>query len=418
MREPSVFSQSARFLYRLAAAVVVLLLFIAAMEVLRAFRLAHALSPALGWFVAAAALSAAIYAAWKVFGFLADRRTLAAPPLPDTQDPTFEELKEGATYFVHYFKRLGANPHLDDETRKQMRQEAYDIEEILGHHPLGDDLARAVAKSRQTLGPVIERLRTRARRLSRERMKFVVQDVVEPPFPCLPSMVLVYHQLAMTSDIVNTYLTRPALFEYYLVMRDAWSVLAEGRFLSLGQNLFEGVYTNTPPLGRAIDDIGPALTSMWLTRTVALVAMLRCEATIEWDTEDAVGRVEALTPDTIAAIKQSLQEDVVPILKLRLRHSSPEGVTDPDAFSRSVVDGVARALDTLVGNLRHQAPESSAILARRQTIHDEPPVSEEATRAEVETRRSHGRRRRSPRGVFRVFRTFGQRLKYTIGGHP
>jgi hypothetical protein len=414
MRECSVFAQTARCLFRFAVFLVALVAFIALMELVRAFRLAHAASPVLGWLVAAAAVVLVTYGLFKAFSFVADRRTLAAPPLPGPADPTFEELKESAQYFMHLFKRIGANPYLDDETRKNMRQQAYDMEEVLGHHPLADDLAREIAKGRQALAPVVERLRERARRLTRERMKFIVQDVVEPPFPVLPSVVMVYHQLAMVSDIVNTYLSRPALFEYFIVMRDTWQVMNEGRFLSLGQNLFEAVYTNTPPLGRAIDDIGPALTSMWLTRTIALVTMLRCEATDEWDAGDAVGRVEALTEETIAVIKQSLQDDVVPILKLRLRHSSPDHVTDSAAFSRSIVDGIAKALDTLVSNLRHRPAHSQVLLARRHTIHDEPLPSEEATREEVEVH-TRVRRRRPPRGAFRIFRTFGQRLKYTIG---
>jgi hypothetical protein len=245
-------------------------------------------------------------------------------------------------------------------------------------------------------------------------MKFVVEDVIEPPFPVVHSLVVLYHELALISDIVETYLGRPALFEHLIVMRDVRRVMIEGRFLKLGQNLFESVYANTAPIGHAIDDIGPALTSIWLTRTIALTAVLRCESLDEWETDDAVGRLEALTEETIIAVKDALTQDLLPILKLRLRHYAPEGTTDTVAFSRSVIEGIAKTLDALAGKLKRQPAEKTTLFARRQTVYDEPPATE--TEVRVRERSSRKSRSRHRGGMFRVFHTFAQKLKYTVGG--
>jgi hypothetical protein len=409
MRECSVFRLLGRFFWRTIAVILALAAFIVAMELVRAYRLSRQVDPMLGWAFLVAVVAALLVIAYKAFGFIADRRTLFGPPAPDVTTPSFDALKESCEHLVHTFKRLGANPHLDDDLRKHLLQQAYDTDETLGHHPLADDLTRALEAGRTAMGPAIERLRERARRLTRERMAFIVQDLVQPPLPVPSTLILAYHEMALMSDIADTYLGNASLIEHLTVARDAWDAMSEGRFLSIGQNIVSCVQANSPPMDRGIDEVCSALTAMWVTQTAGLVAMLRCECLSEWDMEETVGRIEALTDESIAVMRQVLLDDAQPLLKLKMRHAAA-GV-DAAAYAKSVIESVTRALDIYSTQIKRPQPGTSP-LARRSTIHDEPLASEEATREEAASRRH---RKRAPRGMFRVLRTFAQRVKYTAG---
>ena len=412
MRESSVFNLLCRFLIRAILIVCAVVAFFFAMELIKAFNVLYRAHHLVAYAFAAGLAVASIMLVLRLFGFALDHRTLDAPPRPEDGTATHDDMKNYVRYLVHVLKRLGANPQLDELVRQQLRQEAYDIDDTLGAHPLNDDLRGIISKnSSGVLQVAMLRLREQANGHARMRMKAIAQDVVEPPFPVGHCLVLVYHEMALVSDIVETYLGRPALFEHLSVMRDVWRVLGEGRFLNLGQDLFASVYANAPPLGRAIDDIGPALTSIWITRVIAIAAMIRCETLEEWDTADAIGRIEAMTEETIASMKETLTQDVFPVLKLRLRHSAPEGTEDVAAFIKSIVDGVTKALDTLAHTLKHQPAEKSSLLSKRHTVFDHPGIPPDP--APPERRR---KRRRRSGGMFRVLQTFGQRLKYTIGG--
>ncbi|MFH0908096.1 MAG: hypothetical protein V1929_04980 [bacterium] len=415
MRESSVFCLGCRFFCRTMAVACGLIAFFLAMELIKAFNVLYRVNHLLGYAFGACLAALAVFLALRLAGLALDHRTLDAPPRPDGDSATHDDMKAYCRYLIHALKRLGANPHLDEPLRQLLLQEAYNIDDTLGAHPLNDDLKQVIARNNTgALQTALTTLRQQAYQHARCRMKFVVEDVVEPPFPVGHSLVVIYHEIALVSDIVETYLGRPALFEHLSVMRDVWRVVTEGRFLTLGQDLFAAVYANTPPLGRAIDDIGSALTSIWLTRIIAIAAAIRCEAVEEWDTAEAIGRLEAMTEETMASVKETLTQDVLPILKLRLRHSAPAGTTDAAGFSKSIVDGIVRALDTLAYTLKHEPAATSSLLSRRHTVYDDPGLAGDCSPGKRERRRS--RRRRG--GLFRVFYTFAQRIRYTIGGPP
>lgn len=412
MRESSVFNLACRFGVRAFLILCGLLSFFAAMELIKAFNVLYRFNPLVGYAFAAALAGTAIYLVLRLFGFALDHRTLDAPPKPDGDTATHDDMKAYVRYLGHVLKRMGANPFLDEPLRQQLRQEAYDMDDTLGAHPLNDDLRGIIAKSSSgVLQAGMARLREQANGHARARMRCIAQDVVEPPLPIGHCLVVVYHEIALVSEIVETYLGRPALFEHLSVIRDVWQVLAEGRFLALGRDLFASVYANAPPLGRSIDDIGPAMTSIWLTRIITMSAIIRCETLDEWETSAAIRRIEAMTEETVAAIKETLAQDILPILKLRLRHSAPEGTADVPAFSKSIVDGVTKALDTLANTLKHQPAEKTSLLSRRHTVFDHPGIPPEPAPSE-----RHRKRRRRRGGMFRVLQTFGQRIKYTVGG--
>jgi hypothetical protein len=149
------------------------------------------------------------------------------------------------------------------------------------------------------------------------------------------------------------------------VLLDVQRTIQGGAFFRVGQRLFEGVYLNTPPLGRAVDDLGQALTSTWLTWSVTQASIYRCRTLAPWSTQAAVAWMDQRTTDALVVVRDALIEDVLPLLKLRIRHHA--GPRDGDAadFSENMVRSLARAVDTVVKGLRTQLPTQAIEQARR-----------------------------------------------------
>lgn len=304
---------------------------------------------------------------------------LFAPPLPQ---PTakFSDLKTFVRHLIIRFKRIAAHPHLSPEQARAIRQRAYDLDSMLGAHPLLDDLRRGIAKAEtEAWNPIIEHLDQEAIAFARYKMQAVVRDAIEPPFPIVHPALIFYHQFTMICCIVDCYITRPSLAEYVIVVRDVWSVMTGGEYFRIGQRLFEGIYRNSPPLGPAAEDLGQALSVIWLTWITAQAAMHRCRHFGTWTVQQAITYLDHLTIDSLLVTRDTLIRDVLPVLKLRLRHSVGPAVADAAGFSEEVMEGIVKSVDGVIQGLRAQTPEETAEHSRR-SLHGLHPAPEERTR--------------------------------------
>ncbi len=394
----------------------VLLAALVGLELLRAFRMFWSWKHVAGLaFVGVVAL-VTIWLAFKLARFLAEHRLIRPPRSPEQGATSHDEMVEYSRYQIQLLKRLSQNPDYAPDQQKSVRQYAYDIEEVLSAHPLLDDLQRSIRKiNSQIIAPLQADARARAEALTRERIKSVLEDVIEPPFPVAVPFVVFYVQLMLVTRIADFYWPRLALREYGLILRDVFDTLATGRFFKLGHSLFAGIYANSPPLGPAVDDLGQSLTTIWLTTTVSQAVILRCETTEEWDTDAAVEKMNSRIVEMLAQTKDSFLRDGMPILRLRIRHSAPPGTPDAAGFSEIVSNGIALAIDSVVRGYKNQSPEQVVATARRTMSGDGAPLDEGVERSGSRERR---RRRSRRRGPFGVLANFGQRLKYSLfSGH-
>jgi hypothetical protein len=406
------FWRTAGFVGRIAGALVI---FVLSAEFARVAIVLYRLKPA---FALVYAIVLALVAGWLLLKFIAWRgraRVLFPPPLPPSDRASHDDLSAYCRFLVARLKRFGALPHLDPDQRKSLRQGAYDIEGVLGAHPLRDDLVRTIAKTHQeVLGPMFAVLDERASECAHCKMTAMVEDVAEPPFPVINPIVVLYHHITLVSCIVDTYVDRPTLAEYRIVIGDVWNVVSGGDFFRIGQRLFEGVYASSPPMGSAIEDLGQALSSIWLTEVVAQAAIRRCRALRPWDLDEAMAELDQQTVAMLQAARDVALRDALPMLKPRIRHTAGPGVADAAGFSEQVVQGIAKSVDSVLHGLRTRPPDK-AISDSRRTRHGlpgqhaptEPPPLEAASRP----RRSGGAWKR--RGLFGLFRTFGERLHYS-----
>lgn len=343
----------------------IILAFLVAIELARLLLLLRRFNPIamygfIGLLAAGTAYLAIRYWLWRTRW-----NTLFAPPVPQPT-ATFSDLKAFVRHLIALLKRTAAHPHLSPEQARATRQRAYDLDSMLGAHPLLDDLRRGISRAEsETWNPLIEHLDKEAIEFARYKMQAVVRDAVEPPFPIVHPALILYHQFTMVSCIVDCYLTRPSLAEYGIVARDVWQVMTGGEYFRIGQRLFEGIYRNSPPLGPAAEDLGQALSVIWLTWTTAQAAMHRCRHFGAWTVEQAIAHLDHLMIESLLVTRDTLIRDVLPILKLRLRHSVGPAVADAAGFSEEVMEGIVKSVDGVIQGLRAQAPEETAQHSRR-----------------------------------------------------
>lgn len=339
-------------------------------ETARFAGLLNRLHPQAGWvFLGLLGVAAAVLAV-RIGLKYARCRVLFPPPLPRPDRATFKEQKRFVQHLIVRLKRASTHPQLSPDQVRAVRQRAYDLESMLGAHPLLDDLRRAIARAEPEVWlPLVEHLDQDVIAFARYKMQAVVRDAIEPPFPIVHPALIFYHQATLICCIVDGYLARPSLCEYGAVIRDVWRVMVGGEYFRIGQRLFEGIYRNSPPLGPAAEDLGQALSVIWLTWTIAQAAMHRCRHYAAWSVEQAIAHLDHLTIDSLMVTRDTLIRDVLPLIKLRLRHSVGPAVADAAGFSEEVMDSIVKSVDGVVQSLRAQPPEQAAAQSRR-TLHD------------------------------------------------
>lgn len=353
-------------------ALVSLMALVTASELTRVVLILRRVHPLASHAAAALLIGGAVYLVVRFLLARSRLRTLNAPVMPPPEKATFKDLKRVVQHHIARIKRAAAHRSLSPEQAKHFRQRAYDLEGMLGAHPLLDDLRRSISKNEaEVWQPLVEHLDRDAVEFARYKMTAVVRDAIEPPFPVVHPLLTFYHQGTLICCIVDCYVTRPSLMEYGMVIRDVWRVMAGGEYYRIGQRLFEGIYRNSPPMGRAAEDLGQALSVIWLTWTVAQAAMHRCRHLGAWSPELAMTHLDHLTIDSLLVTRDTLIRDVLPLIKLRLRHSLGPGTADAAGFSEQIMEGVVKAVDGVVQGLRAQAPEQAAEQSRR-TLHGQP----------------------------------------------
>ncbi len=376
---------------------------LAVLEVFRLFILLYRVRPWAGWTFAASVAGLLLYATARAW-FRAREPSALYPPLrPVSGRKHVERLTRYALYLAARLKRLGANPAIDPETQRILRQRAYDLEGVTAAHPLHEDLERAIARAEaEHLGPQLDALAAIAEEQGRAKIRAVIEDAIEPPFPLVTPLVVLYHQVTLLSLVADTLLGRPTLREYRQLLRDVWAVMRSGDFFHIGRRLFEGVYANSPPLGRAADDLGQAITCTWLTWSVTQAAIHRCRALTPWDPVQAVEHLDSRPADSLGIVRDTVVADVLPLLRLRIRHSCQHGGDTTGITTESIVQCVGRAVETIVSSLRTGAAEKAA-RDNRRTL---PGIAAEPIPAAAWHRR----------GTAGAVRTFSERVRYSLRG--
>lgn len=385
-----------------------------ALELVRAYAILQRIHPFAGWAYLAVLAVCAVYGLWRLLGFLQDHDTLHPADLPPPDQARHKDLVAHCRSLARRLRRMSRSVYLEEEQQRFARQTAYDIQEMLDHHPLLEDLTRAIVHTEQkVIADLHAHLDAHAQAMTRDKMAAIVADVIQPPFPVVNAAVVFYHEVTLCAAITGVYVSEPALTEYWTVLRDTWRVMTRGDFIRIGQSLFAGVYANCPPMGTAVEDLGHATACIWLTESVAEATALRCKTIRRWDVPTAIAAMDARCHVALTATRDILIKDVLPIMKTAFHHKVPRTEGESPTFMSNLITGITKSFDIVVNTLK-TTPIPEAVQNSRRTEHG---ASLDLESGYVVVRHK-GRRRRSGHGsgvggLTRIFRTISQRLKYT-----
>lgn len=400
-------------LRRLGLVIALLLTVAIGLELIRAYAIFHRIHPVVAWVYAGVLLLAVLFGLWRLLGYLHDHDALFPADLPPAERARHKDLVAHCRYLARYLKRLSGSVYLGEEQQRLARQTAYDMEEMLAHHPLLEDLTRAIVNAEQkVIADLHTHLDGHARDMTRDKMTAIVADVIQPPFPVVNAVVVFYHEVTICAAVTGVYLSEPSLHEYWTVLRDTWRVMTRGDFIRIGQSLFAGVYANCPPMGGAVEDLGQATACIWLTESIAQATALRCRTTRRWRAGDAIAAMDAHCAQSLSATRDVLIKDVLPLMKTAFHHKVPRTEGESPTFMSNLIGGITKSFDIVINNLK-TTPLPESVQKTRRTEHG----SDLNLETGYVVMRHRSRRRRSGHGsgggIFRVFRTISQRLKYS-----
>ena len=334
-----------------------------------------------------------------------DHRILTARGLRLGSDPGHAQLARHLKHLIHCIKRLTQSRLLTEEQTALIRQKAHDQERLFHHHPLRDDLERAIIEARNgILRPTFSTLGVFSAQVTRSKALAVIQDLYQPPFPILSPLVVTYHQITLISEIADIFIPNPSLREYIRVIGDVWQVMTKGDFIRFGQRLFNGINSNNYALGRAGEDLGMATSLVWLTHATAQAAAHRCCTLHDWRLDAAIDDMNEHLAPCLESTRHSLLQDALPVLKKRIRHYAPVNM-DAETYVEEIsvtfiksVEAVVLALSAATARpviARHTSP-GLVIANQTEPLPLEAPMTpDSATSPERRRRRRHRRRHQS-----------------------
>lgn len=387
-------------------------------ELARVFLLLYRLNPVAGF--AFAALLLAAFLGLAIYGLVQYRRhprVLVAPPLPEVDEATHAEMRDYCAYLVRYLGRLAKHPGLDEGSAAFALEKAGEIDGVLRHHPLNDDLRRTIRKTEaEALGPLLAGLGEKAEQEVRRSVRDVMLGVVLSPYPSVDMLIVLYRNLAMVNRIVAIYHSRPRAREELGIFRDILLAVATVNFINLSRGLIRNLFAEVPVIGRFVEDIGQGLGAGILTSIAGHAAIRRCAAFRRWDREEEARFLSTRSAEFLVDVRNMFTRDLLPELKTRIAATVPPEKAGEPGFWESLAAGIGAAMDTTARTLdafilKPAVAGVQGVAAAGTTI------ARSVGRATTSAARASARGGRAARrGALRVLQTFGQRIKYSVLG--
>ncbi|MDD2235965.1 MAG: YcjF family protein [Kiritimatiellae bacterium] len=387
----------------------ILLTGIAVLEVLRGFAFLYRIHPWVGWGFALLVAGFVLYSFHYVFlRWFRIPKALKPPAMPEhLPEASFKQLRDYARYLIRYMKRLATNPLLTPEETAPLNQAVAGIEDVLSAHPLREDLIREIKTAeKETIIPLLTRLEDTAEAEVRRSVRDIMLGVALSPYHSMDILIVLYRNAVMVLRIADIFDGRPEKTEQALILRDTLRTVVAVNILNMGRTLIEGLFANVPLIGRAMDDISQGLGAGLLTSATGHAAILRCASFRPWSREKAVTSIAGQARGFFTDVRNIFSRDVLPHLKTRIALSAGTEEKDDPGFWNTLIQGIAVSVDNTINTMDALVIQPTFAGTRSAT---------RAGSAAIRVTRSAGTS--TYRGLSRVLRTFGQRVKYTTRPH-
>lgn len=428
------FSSFWKMIAKLTGVIITLLALFGIIELVRMFSFLHRISPILA---ATCFAVIAVLLIMLVIRWLAIPRALTPPSPIRYEDASISELRKHARYLSRYAYRLSENPNLSNEDQDVAWGISIDLKKS-SRMKNPDRLAEQLFSAEEEgIVPLLKKLNSLASRTVRNSVRDVMLGVSLSPYHSVDLLIVLYRNLSMAHNIARIFHSRPTPREELLILRDTFRVVAAVNVMNLGRTLIENLFSNLPFIGRALDDIGQGLGAGVLTSATGHAAIDRCAAFRGWRKEEAMNSLLSHATDFCKDVRDIFTKDILPHLKPRIRlNASKETLEQPNFWER-VTGGINSSLETAVSTLdsfivqptisgtRQVARAGAGLFVSSTSPSPEelppeeiPPVEHhsDAHHRHSSKQRKHRTKSSQPKGIFRTFRTFKQRIQYTYRG--
>ena len=416
---------------RLTVVAGVLLGFVFLAECVRLFDLFYRVHPAVG-FTFAGLLLAGIFVLfiylWR--GLRAYPRVLVPPSLPELPAASHMEMRRYCHYLTEYLNRLAENPRLEGEPAKMAREGVAYIQDVLGAHPLNDDLVRTIQKTeKETVAPLLRQLDEQASHEVRRSVRDIMLAVTLSPYPSADIFIVLYRNLTMAFRVLRIYKSRPTPREEWRILCDILAVVATVNFLNISRRLIESLFSQVPLIGRFIDDIGQGLGAGLLTSVAGHATMDRCAAFRGWNNDEEIRSLRSRMGNFLVDVKDLFTKDLLPELKDPIRSTVPPNEANQPGFWDTITRGVAAAIDMTAKTVDFLViqPATASVQTVAAGVHSVTSAtsidqsggnvnSDPIPRNHHRHKRNHTHHRSSSGRFGQVLKTFNQRIKYSLLG--
>ncbi|HOW96990.1 MAG TPA: YcjF family protein [Kiritimatiellia bacterium] len=406
-----------KLMVRLAVILAAILVALFAGELLRFYILLYRIRPLFAdiysWIVVLILVSVLVY----ILYLLRRHPPIPQPPRVTGREPDHVRMRKYCRYLVDYLNHMARNPNLGADRQSVLRQGAGEIREVLGAHPLNEDLARLILKTEeQVVLPALAELNALASAEVRHSVRDVMMGVTLSPYQALDLIMVSYRNLAMAGRIVRLYHGRPAPGDSWRILRDVLVTVATVNALGLTRKLFASLLSEVPLVGRVVEGIGQGLGAGLMTSITGHAAMDRCMSFRGWNAEEERRSLGERMAGFLADVRDLFTKDLLPQLKGLIRSGAQPGAADQPGFWDSIAHGIGSAVD-LTARMADTLVVQPVVAVGAGVVQAGTYLTRGAVQAgQTAVRVTRRRVRHASTGAGRVLRTFGQRLYYLFRG--
>ncbi|MCD6304094.1 MAG: DUF697 domain-containing protein [Planctomycetes bacterium] len=324
----------------------VVLAFLLAIELIRAYQTLRDLHPWAGYAFLAVLAGLMVYLVGRLLGGWRYRpRALKAPAIGDLDSAGIRPLRRYGAYLARYLRRLGVNESLDESRRAAARAAAGQLCRDLASCKSPDELRQLLRKCETgQIEPLLAELDVLADSEIGQCVRDVMIGVAASPWPLVDALIVLYRNGSMITRITHIYNSRPPLREQLAVLRETIRLVATIKLAHMMRKMLERAVRDLPLAGRIAEALTQAVGAGVLTSAAGHAAKGRCRAFRGWNRRQAAEDLRARLGDFIADCWKVASESLLGPLGT-LYHRSVNGVA---AAFRKAVETTAAAADTFV----------------------------------------------------------------------
>ncbi len=360
-----------------------------------------------------------LYRDWTLLG------GAGMPPVmgDDWRERSHPALRGYCRQWHAYLRRLARNPQLGAELKAVLGQQAADIADTLGAHPLNDDLRRQLEAVLQAVVPTLQAALDEARaRAMRQAVRDVMLACALSPRHTGDLLVLGAGLWRLGQRLVHLVAGALSLREQVRLAGACGQTVAALDLPAVRQALLVNLDARWPIKGPGVDDVRHGLEAGVVVAAGGYAVWDRLGALRPWSPPAAAACLAARGPAMLREVGEICVREVLPILKPRLLAAMPETVTAQPGFWDTAgaslpfaleAAGHALALSSPAAPVANPVYERADSGAAFYNGHGGRAPLPRAGSAPAAPRRRHRTGHRKVRGIGEVWSTFIQRIKYS-----